>query len=94
MKNAFDAMPSGGTLYIKARIEHEFVIIHFIDEGIGMPEEVVTKLGEPFFTQKEGGHGLGIMMCKKIIETHHGKLEIQSTVGKGSIFTIYLPLDR
>jgi signal transduction histidine kinase len=94
MKNAFDAMPSGGSLYIKARIEHEFVIIQFIDEGIGMSEEVVTKLGEPFFTQKEGGHGLGIMMCKKIIETHHGRLEIQSTVGKGSTFTIYLPIDR
>jgi signal transduction histidine kinase len=94
MKNAFDAMPSGGSLYIKARIEHESVIIQFIDEGIGMSEEVVTKLGEPFFTQKEGGHGLGVMMCKKIIETHHGTLDIQSTVGKGSTFTIYLPIDR
>jgi signal transduction histidine kinase len=94
MKNAFDAMPSGGKLYIKARLESEIVVIQFIDEGTGMPEEVLAKLGEPFFTQKEGGHGLGIMMCKKIIETHNGKLKIQSKVGEGTIFTIVLPTKR
>jgi signal transduction histidine kinase len=93
MKNAFDAMPSGGKLYIKARQKHDSIEIQFIDEGIGMSEEVLAKLGEPFFTQKEGGHGLGIMMCRKIIETHKGNLEIQSKVDNGTTFTILLPND-
>lgn len=92
MKNAFDAMPSGGELTIKARQRPEFIEIQFIDNGIGMSKEVLAKLGEPFFTQKEGGHGLGVMMCRKIIETHRGKLEIQSKVGDGTTFTIYLPM--
>jgi signal transduction histidine kinase len=94
MKNAFDAMPSGGKLYIKARQNTESIEIQFIDEGIGMSEEVLAKLGEPFFTQKEGGHGLGIMMCRKIIETHAGRLEIQSKPGEGTTFTICLPIEK
>jgi signal transduction histidine kinase len=91
MKNAFDAMPTGGKLFIIARKKTDSVVIQFIDEGIGMSDEVLAKLGEPFFTQKEGGHGLGIMMCNKIIDAHNGKLEIQSKVGGGTNFTIHLP---
>jgi signal transduction histidine kinase len=94
MKNAFDAMPSGGNLYINVLQQSESIVIHFIDEGLGMPEEVIAKLGEPFFTQKEGGHGLGIMMCRKIIDAHNGTLEIQSKVGAGTTFTINLPIQR
>lgn len=93
MKNAFEAMPKGGYLYIMISCEDtNFFKIEFTDEGIGMPEEVLAKLGQPFYTLKESGHGLGIMMCKRIIDAHNGTMKIKSNLQEGTTFTIYLPI--
>jgi signal transduction histidine kinase len=93
MKNAFEAMPKGGHLTIKIEQENEEkVTICFIDTGSGIPKEALKKLGEPFFTLKEKGNGLGLMMCKKIIQQHQGDIEVTSEVNKGTTFKIILPV--
>ncbi len=94
IKNAFEAMPSGGNIYIKVKNQiPSFIEIQIIDEGIGMPEDVIQKIGQPFFTLKEGGNGLGLMMCQKIIDAHNGTMTISSIMGKGTTFRICLPAE-
>lgn len=93
IKNAFEAMPAGGNIYIKVSQKYPaFIDIQITDEGVGIPDDVITKLGQPFFTLKEGGNGLGLMMCRKIIDTHKGRMDISSMLGEGTTFTICLPV--
>jgi len=61
------------------------------DEGCGISESKLKKLGEPFYTTKERGTGLGLMVSYKIIEEHKGKIEVNSKVGIGTTFSIYFP---
>jgi signal transduction histidine kinase len=94
IKNAIEAMPKGGNIYIEAiKKSSTFIEIIITDEGIGISEETLEKLGQPFYTSKEGGNGLGLMMCRKIIDAHSGYMDIKSKVGNGTTFTIYLPID-
>lgn len=92
LKNAVEAMPNGGHIYIKImeKIEGE-ISVQIIDQGIGIPKERISTLGEPFYTTKEKGTGLGLMTCYKIIESHHGVLTIDSLVNKGTTIEILLP---
>lgn len=92
LQNSIEAMPDGGkiTIHIK-EINNEGVIIHIIDEGIGIPEERIKRLGEPFYSTKEKGTGIGLMLSYKIIESHQGNISIMSEVGVGTTVTIYLP---
>lgn len=93
IKNAFEAMPNGGTLSITiSEHDQKFIVIEFVDNGCGIPEEALKKLGEPFFTMKEKGNGLGLMMCKKIIEQHQGNIDVTSELNKGTSFKIKLPI--
>jgi two-component system sporulation sensor kinase A len=92
IKNAIEAMPRGGRLSITARTDNEVVCIQFTDEGEGIPEDLVPKLGEPFFTTKEKGTGLGLLMSHKIILAHQGTIDISSVVGKGTTVSIVLPV--
>ncbi len=66
--------------------------IKVIDNGVGIPEENLTKIFEPRFTTKEKGHGIGLVTCKKIVENHKGKILVESQEGKGSTFSIVLPI--
>lgn len=68
-----------------------FVCLSIIDTGKGIPPEVQNRIFEPFFSSKPGGTGLGLPTTRKIIERHHGTIEVQSAVGKGTKFTIRLP---
>jgi two-component system NtrC family sensor kinase len=70
------------------------VALRFADTGIGIPEEILPKILDPFFTTKEQGRGtgLGLSVSYGIIERHRGKLEVKSKVGEGSTFTVKLPL--
>lgn len=91
--NAIDAMPIGGSLTIRARNENDKVVVEVSDTGVGIPAENLPKIFEPFFTTKEIGHGtgLGLAVCYGILTEHGGALDVQSTVGTGTTFTITLP---
>ncbi|MCM3734987.1 PAS domain S-box protein [Bacillus cytotoxicus] len=92
-KNAIEAMPRGGTISIQTmKIEDHSVVISITDDGCGIPEDRISHLGEPFYSLKEKGTGLGLMMCYKIIEEHNGKLQITSVVNKGTTVDIRLPI--
>lgn len=65
--------------------------MRFTDQGCGIPEDRIPRLGEPFYTTKEKGTGLGLMVTFKIIESHGGKMKIFSEVGKGTTVEIYMP---
>ncbi|WP_260472085.1 ATP-binding protein [Bacillus canaveralius] len=93
LKNGIEAMPMGGTIdLIVKKKEDRKVSILFIDHGVGIPEERIPTLGEPFYTTKEKGTGLGLMTCYKIVETHHGELNITSKVNQGTTIEIILPV--
>lgn len=90
--NAIDAMPKGGNLSIRTILDYENVSIEFADTGIGMPPEIQARLFEPFFTTKAYGSGLGLSISYGIIQEHKGQILVQSEVGKGTTFTIILPI--
>ncbi|WP_054968249.1 PAS domain S-box protein [Alicyclobacillus ferrooxydans] len=92
VKNAIEAMPNGGELYVNLTLQNQRVTIGFLDEGEGIPEERIPRLGDPFYTTKEKGTGLGLMVSHKIISTHKGTMSISSTVGKGTKVAITLPV--
>ncbi|WP_059170556.1 ATP-binding protein [Bacillus sp. FJAT-27445] len=92
LKNSIEAMPQGGNIYISVQKSGpEEIMIKIVDEGVGIPEDRMGTIGEPFFTTKEKGTGLGLMTCFKIIESHNGKLSFSSQVGKGTTVIIHLP---
>jgi PAS domain S-box-containing protein len=93
VKNAIDAMPNGGKLTIATRESNGDVEFTFADTGIGMTKEVMEKLWTPFFTTKSKGMGLGLSICKRIIEAHGGKISAESEVGKGCTFTVTVPIE-
>jgi two-component system NtrC family sensor kinase len=91
--NAIDAMPEGGLLRIAGQSSENRVLIEVIDSGVGIPQENITRIFEPFFTTKEigKGTGLGLAVCYGILTEHGGSLDVQSTPGVGTTFTISLP---
>lgn len=93
IKNAIEVMPDGGTITVRIEaFENNQALISIQDEGIGISKEKLQRLGEAFFTTKERGTGLGLMVSYKIIEEHKGSIRIESEVGKGTTFFITLPL--
>ncbi len=93
IKNAIESMQTGGTIMIETeKHDNETVKISVADEGCGIPEEKIKKLGEPFYTTKDRGTGLGMMVSYKIIEEHNGWIDVESKVGNGTVFSIFLPV--
>ncbi|WP_052353673.1 ATP-binding protein [Neobacillus jeddahensis] len=91
IKNAIEVMDQGKIL-IHVREHNDYVQVDIIDHGEGMSKEILTKIGEPFYTTKEKGTGLGLMVCYKIIENHQGSIDVNSQQGIGTTFTVTLPL--
>jgi two-component system sporulation sensor kinase B len=91
IKNSIEAMPNGGTLTISSRLHGDHVIITIKDTGVGMTTEQVSRFGEPYFSTKEKGTGLGAMVAVKMIQTMQGTLHIQSEINKGTTLTITFP---
>ena len=85
-----------GKLHLSTSVNDDTLEIRFQDNGVGIPEEIRSKLFEPFFTTKTVGEGtgLGMSISYGIIEEHGGRIEVDSTVGEGTAFSIYLPLDQ
>jgi PAS domain S-box-containing protein len=94
LKNAIDAMPEGGTIWISTAVKDDNIEIKFEDTGCGIPEEIMDNIFDPFFTTKEVGKGtgLGLTICYGIIEKYKGRIEVDSKIGKGTCFTVYLPV--
>jgi PAS domain S-box-containing protein len=92
IKNAIDAMPKGGKLKIESKEIDGNLKIAFTDTGIGMPKDIVERLWTPLFTTKAKGMGLGLPICKRIIEAHGGTISVESTVAKGATFTVTIPI--
>jgi two-component system NtrC family sensor kinase len=95
--NAIEAMPRGGNLWYRTRSlpKSSQVSVQIRDDGAGIPEQAMKKLFEPFFTTKEGGKGvgLGLAISKNIIERHRGTIEVESQLGRGTTFYIFIPTD-
>jgi signal transduction histidine kinase len=93
--NALEAMPQGGVLKVTVLENAKGkIILRFSDTGKGIPKEVQAKVFDPFFTTKEGGTGLGLSIVHRIITQHGGDISVEGEEGRGSIFTISLPLER
>jgi PAS domain S-box-containing protein len=94
IKNAIDSMPAGGKVIIQmeSSVKAE-VLIRIIDQGVGIPEHILPKLGQPFYTTKEKGTGLGLMVSKKIIENHQGSIAIYSKENIGTTIEVKIPLN-
>ena len=98
--NARQAMPRGGrlTLEVRENLQTQMAEVRISDSGIGIPPDQLRLIFEPFYTTKEpdedghGGSGLGLSVCRQIIEQHHGRIRVESIIGKGSKFTVKLPL--
>jgi two-component system, sporulation sensor kinase B len=92
LKNAIESMPSGGKVLLTCGLNSRGLIeIGIKDEGIGMTQEQIGKLGSPYYSLKEGGTGLGMMVTYQIIRNMQGKIRIDSKIGNGTEFFIYLP---
>jgi signal transduction histidine kinase len=90
--NAADAMKDGGSLTIRSTRNDGMLSLEFTDTGCGIPDEIRSKVFEPFFTYgKKHGTGLGLSIVKKIVDDHHGRLEIESEVNKGTTIRILIP---
>jgi len=92
--NAIQAMPDGGKLNISDREKDKFQEIEIADTGSGIPQQIIDKIYEPLFTTRAKGIGLGLAVCKTIIDRHEGQIEVKSEVGKGTTFTIKLPASK
>jgi signal transduction histidine kinase len=93
LKNAVEAMPQGGKLTISSRTSDGNVEFTFTDTGVGIAKEVWEKIWTPFFTTKAKGMGLGLAICRRIVEAHQGKISVESIVGEGTTFTVTIPLE-
>src|SRR5687768_18362961 len=97
-QNAIQAMPDGGTLEIlttrrrRSRLGYgQFAEVRFRDTGMGIPRDKLKKLFIPFYTTKQKGTGLGLAISQRIVSQHGGTIEVRSTPGQGSTFSVFLP---
>ena len=92
IKNATQAMTSGGTLTLQTDAGMDGVFLTVADTGGGIPEEQINRIFEPFYTTKKMGSGLGLMIVQRIVREHKGRIDLESHVGQGTIFRLWLPL--
>ena len=90
--NAQQAMPRGGQLVVRTGTTAAGVALELIDTGVGMDKKTASQVFDAFFSTKPGGSGLGLPTTRKVVETHGGRISVQSEVGRGTKFTIDLPL--
>ena len=94
VENAFSAMPGGGKLTISVRLDGNYETIRIEDTGTGIDDEHLSKIFEPYFTTKATGTGLGLTVVYKVIKEHRGDIFVSSEMGKGTVFTIKLPVPQ
>lgn len=94
VKNAYEAMPDGGTLYIRLRPDDRTTVVEVEDTGVGIPADRLATIFHPFYTTKEYGTGLGLSISHKIVQDHDGTMEVESVVGEGTKFVLTFPLHK
>ena len=92
IRNAMQAMTKGGALAVQTGEGAEGVWVSVADTGGGIPQEMINRIFEPFYTTKKKGSGLGLMIVQRIVRAHFGRIEVESQVGRGTTFRIWLPL--
>ena len=92
--NACDAMSDGGKLFVRTEMINDYIRIQICDTGNGIIGEHLSKIFQPLFTTKEHGSGLGLSVCRQIIQQHKGTISVHSTQEKGTTFSIFLPLEE
>ncbi len=92
VKNAIQAMTRGGTLTVQTDSGVDGVVLTVADTGGGIPQEQINRIFEPFYTTKKKGSGLGLMIVQRIVREHKGRIELESHVGQGTVFRVWLPL--
>jgi two-component system sensor histidine kinase HydH len=92
IRNAHHAMPDGGELMLQTHLEVGWAVLEVTDTGVGMSEDVASKIFDAFYSTKPGGSGLGLPTTRKIVEAHGGEIAVQSEPGQGTRFTLRLPL--
>jgi signal transduction histidine kinase len=92
ISNAVQAMPKGGKLTVQTYHDNDSAIITVEDTGIGIPEQAKAKLFQPLFTTKSKGQGFGLAVCKRLVEAMNGTITFDSAEGKGTRFTVRLPI--
>ncbi len=92
-RNAIQAMPHGGTMRVAARSEGSEYVIRWSDEGVGMEPHQIQEIFQPFKAFRKGGTGLGLAVVYSIVSDHHGDIGVESEVGKGTTFTLRIPLE-
>ncbi|MBM7606425.1 two-component system, sporulation sensor kinase E [Metabacillus crassostreae] len=95
LKNAIEVMPNGGQIDVSIKQRDEqHLVVSIKDRGTGISEDKIKRLGQPFYTTKERGTGLGLMVSYKIIEEHRGNVQVESEEGKGTTFHMTLPINQ
>jgi signal transduction histidine kinase len=94
LKNAISAMPEGGKLKVQTEQKGNEFCLKIRDTGVGIPEENMDKIFEPYFTTKDFGSGLGLTLVYKIVKEHLGDIEINSKVGEGTTITLSFPIPQ
>jgi two-component system, sporulation sensor kinase E len=94
VKNAIEASSPGESVEVGIKKDREYIQVQIRDNGCGMDEDTLSKIGKPFFTTKEEGTGLGMMVSNNIIKHHNGKIDVKSEIGKGTEFLISLPVKK
>jgi len=92
IKNAMQAMTKGGTLSLQTGEGADGVWVSVADTGGGIPQDQLNRIFEPFYTTKKKGSGLGLMIVQRIVRAHNGRIDLESQVGRGTTFRIWLPL--
>ena len=93
LQNAYEAAAPDNSIYLEAFSQEKQIIVLVRDTGCGIPENRLTSIFEPFVTYKEHGTGLGLSLCQQIVSAHGGTISVKSTLGKGSTFTVTLPIN-
>jgi signal transduction histidine kinase len=92
IENGAQAMPEGGRLEVSLEIDRKFAVLRIADEGVGIPNEIREKIFDLYFTTKSGGSGIGLAMTYRILQLHHGAVEVQSRETRGTEFRLRIPL--
>lgn len=92
VENGAQAMPDGGRLDVLLETDHKFAVVRILDEGVGIPEEIREKIFDLYFTTKSEGSGIGLAMTYRILQLHHGNVEVQSGIERGTEFRFRIPL--